>query len=441
MTIALSGGDVPRSLYQVTRKALYRRVVEETLAYVLREMAQPRGGYSGDSGCRQRGRGGGLLPVVEGRNRTPVCRRNRRGYSAGTTMSHRRGTSKGRTFFTSAPEMTDLAAYSSGSEVDELQRRGRPSAGNACWRCGRSVIRPARDDKIVVAWNGLMISAMARAHAVLGNRSYLDSAAKPRRALILSELRSDSTGALMHSFKGREVERERISRTTTPVSSTVSSTCTRLPTNRVGYGRQLELAAQMVERFWDPGGSSFLLHRSRRHGDLIVRSKNPFDNATPSGNSMAALAMMRLGALTGDESLWEKGVRTVGSFSGLLERSPTSCPQMGCAFDFSLQKPLEIAVAGESSLENNLLLRRGSRALSFRTKLCAVGRPAYGRGCSCHEETERLVPLLAGKCSRQFCRPLTSARRWSVRRRLIRPRDLASAACEELFLGDAGSGR
>ena len=130
--------------------------------------------------------------------------------------------------------------------------------------------------------------------------------------------------------------------------------------------------------------------------DLIVRSRNPFDNATPSGNSIAPLAMMRLGALTGDESLWDIGVRTVGSFAGLLERSPTSFAQMGCALDFSLQTPLEIAVVGEGE---------GPRSLAaavheyFLPNKVVCGWPSRAGDEADPEEAERLVPLLAGKCA------------------------------------------
>ena len=375
--------------YQVTGKGLYRRVVEETLDYVLREMAQPRGGYSATQDADSEGEEGSFflwsrdeielhLPPEQARL---FCR------YYGVTPE---GNFEGRNILHVSSGMRDLAAFLQVG-VDELQRavaHGR----KRLLAVREKRIRPARDDKIVVAWNGLMISAMARAHAVLGNRSYLDSGVAAA-TLILSELRSES-GALMHSFQDGKLSGSGYQ---DDYACFINGLVDLYEASyEPGWLRAaLELTAQMVERFWDPEESSFY-YTETGASDLIVRSKNPFDNATPSGNSMAALAMMRLGALTGDESLWEKGVRTVDSFSGLLERSPTSCAHMGCGFDFSLQKPLEIAVIGNRAEPNLLSAEVHGRFLPNKV---VCGWPPRTGGDSCHEETERLVPLLAGKCA------------------------------------------
>ena len=194
----------------------------------------------------------------------------------------------------------------------------------------------------------------------------------------------------------------------------------------------LELTARMVERFWDPEESSFY-YTEAGAGDLIVRSKNPFDNATPSGNSMAALAMMRLGVLTGDESLWEKGVRTVDSFSGLLERSPTSCPQMGCALDFSLQKPLEIAVVG-SRAETSLLSAEVHGRFLPNKVVC--GWPPRTGGDSCHGGN-RAAGAAAGRKVRRQSAGRVRLRGDGLFAADCRLRRSCTAACGSCY-GDAG---
>ncbi len=375
--------------YQVTRKGLYRRVAEETLDYVLREMAQPRGGYSATQDADSEGEEGLFFlwtsDEVEGHLPAEQARLFCRYYDVTTE-----GNFEGKNILHVSSEMADLGALL-GVEVDELQRA--VALGRERLLAVREKrIRPDRDDKIVVAWNGLMISAMARAYAVLGHRRYIDSG-DAAATFILSELRSN-TGALMHSFKdgksgGSGFQDDYACFINGLVDLYEAS-------YETGWLRAaVELTGQMVERFWDPEGASFFFTEAGAT-DLIVRSRNPFDNATPSGNSMAALAMMRLGALTGDESLWDKGVRTVGSFAGLLERSPTSFAQMGCALDFSLQTPLEIAVVGEGA---------GPQSLAavvyeyFLPNKVMCGWPSRAGGDSTPEEAERLVPLLAGKCA------------------------------------------
>ena len=375
--------------YQVTRKGLYRRIVEETLDYVLREMAQPRGGYSATQDADSEGEEGLFflwtseeverhLPAEQARL---FCR-----YYGVTTE----GNFEGKNILHISSEMADLGALL-GVEVDELQRA--VALGRERLLAVREKrILPARDDKIVVAWDGLMISAMARAHAVLGHRRYIDSGIAAA-TFILSELRSN-TGTLMHSFKdGKSSGSGFQDDYACFINGLVDLyEATYEP---AWLGAAVELTGQMVERFWDPEGSSFFFTEEGAT-DLIVRSRNPFDNSTPSGNSMAALAMMRLGALTGDESLWDKGVRTVGSFAGLLERSPTSFAQMGCALDFSLQTPLEIAVVGEGAGPQPLAAAVHEYFLPNKV---VCGWPSRAGGDSTPEEAERLVPLLAGKCA------------------------------------------
>ena len=375
--------------YQVTRKGLYRRVVEETLDYALREMAQPGGGYSAAQDADSEGEEGLFFLWTKDEVERQLSAEPARLFCRYYDVTPE-GNFEGKNILHVSSEMADLAEFL-GVEVDELQRAvalGRERLLGV----REKRVRPARDDKVVVSWNGLMISAMARAYSVLGHRRHLDSG-EAAAALILSELRSDN-GRLMHSFKDGKSSGGGFQ---DDYACFINGLIDLYEASYVsGWLREaVELAEEMVERFWDPEGSSFFFTEAGET-DLIVRSRNPFDNATPSGNSMAALAMMRLGALTGRESLWEKGVGTVASFAGLLERSPTSFAQMGCAFDFSMQKPLEIAVVGEG-----MGCRPRSAAVHehFLPNKVVCGWPSPTGRDAPSGEVEGLVPLLAGKCS------------------------------------------
>ncbi len=375
--------------YQVTRKGLYRRVVEETLDYVLREMAQPGGGYSAAQDADSEGEEGLFFLWTKDEVERQLSAEPARLFCRYYDVTPE-GNFEGKNILHVSSEMADLAEFL-GVEADELQRAvalGRERLLGV----REKRVRPARDDKVVVSWNGLMISAMARAYSVLGHRRHLDSG-EAAAALILSELRSDN-GRLMHSFKDGKSSGGGFQ---DDYACFINGLIDLYEASYVsGWLREaVELAEEMVERFWDPEGSSFFFTEAG-DTDLIVRSRNPFDNATPSGNSMAALAMMRLGALTGSESLWEKGVGTVASFAGLLERSPTSFAQMGCAFDFSMQKPLEIAVVGEGM---GCRLRSAAVHEHFLPNKVVCGWPSRTGRDAPSGEVEGLVPLLAGKCS------------------------------------------
>jgi uncharacterized protein YyaL (SSP411 family) len=123
----------------------------------------------------------------------------------------------------------------------------------------------------------------------------------------------------------------------------------------------LELAEQMIALFWDTQDGGFF-YTGNDHETLIARTKDPHDNATPSGNSMAVSAFLRLAKLTGRTDLFEKAERTLKLFRGLMSRSPTAAGQMLVGLDFYLGPVQEIAVvAGGQCDEVVRLLRRPFR--------------------------------------------------------------------------------
>ena len=140
----------------------------------------------------------------------------------------------------------------------------------------------------------------------------------------------------------------------------------------------LELARVMIEQFWDEKEGGFY-YTGKDHETLIVRNKDPHDNATPSGNSMAVSALLRLGKLTGQADLLDKAERTLRLFRNLMARSPTAAGQMLNALDFYLGPVQEIVVVGDKAdpevIEVLRLLRQ-----SFRPRTRAPRRlsPRFG---------------------------------------------------------------
>ena len=163
-------------------------------------------------------------------------------------------------------------------------------------------------------------------------------------------------------------------------------------------------AAEMIARFWDEEHGGFF-YAGAEATDLIVRTKNPFDNATPSGNSLGALALLRLGAMKGDQSLWQRGEQTLVLFEQLLRRAPAAGAQMLCALDFYLARPTEVALVGDQD---------ECRTFAAALHRCFVPNKvvlAAGVGAG---EAEAALPLLEGKLavgSRAYvCRDATCSR-------------------------------
>ena len=143
---------------------------------------------------------------------------------------------------------------------------------------------------------------------------------------------------------------------------------------------------------------------------MIVRTKNPFDNATPSGNSMGVLALLRLGAMKGDQALWQQGEQTLVLFEQLLRRAPSAGAQMLCALDFYLARPVEIALVGDQA---------ECRAFAAALHECFVPNKVVLAASVGADEAAAALPLLEGKlsvsgrayvCRDETCsQPLTTA--------------------------------
>ena len=107
------------------------------------------------------------------------------------------------------------------------------------------------------------------------------------------------------------------------------------------------LTETMLEEFWDPEEGGFFF-TGKSSEALIVRSKNPYDNATPSGNSMAVMSLMRLGTILDRPELWNKAEQTLKLFEPMLREIPSGFGQMLCGLDFFYRRPVEVALVGRT---------------------------------------------------------------------------------------------
>jgi uncharacterized protein YyaL (SSP411 family) len=205
-------------------------------------------------------------------------------------------------------------------------------------------VPPLKDTKVLVSWNGMMIAALAEGGRIKKDDRYLNAA---RRAgeFILEQMRRDD-GKLLHTFKDG---RARLDAYLDDYANLVDG-LTRLY-EATGEPRwiqsSLDLARVMIDEFADleHGGFFFTGHS---HEALVARPKDFYDNATPSGNGMAATALLRLGALTGREDLARAGRSALESVQLVLEREPAAGGQSLIALDFLLGPTREFAVLSGS---------------------------------------------------------------------------------------------
>ena len=325
--------------YQITRKPLYRRVVEETLDYVLREMTDTAGGFYSAQDADSEGEEGKFFvwrpeEIAEVLGDEDGALVN--SYYGVTTV----GNFEGRSILNVAPEAAEEMerAGVSAERLDSLLGRARARLMETR---GRRVA-PERDDKVLTSWNGLMIAAFAEAGAVLERDDYTRVA--DRAASFLSDsLRRD--GRLLRTHK------DGVSRLLGYLEDYAFLIDGLLVLHEATFDERwledaVELGYSMVDLFWDAAAGQFY-DTGADHEELVVRPRDLTDNAIPAGSSMAAGVLLKLSVVSGDADLERRAVEALRSARAVMERFPTGAGHWLCALDFYLSTPKEIAVVGD----------------------------------------------------------------------------------------------
>ncbi len=316
--------------WQLTGEARYAQVVEETAGYVLRDLRSPGGGLwsaedadsEGEEGRFYVWRPEEMAAALDGEGLTAEAMAwygvTAAGNFEGANILHR--PVRGNLL---RPERVERAR----ALLFEARRR-RP--------------RPGLDDKVVTEWNAMAVAALAEAGAAMGRPEWL-SAAEGVAGFLLANLRVD--GRWRRSWLGGP---SRVPAYAVDHAWLVDA-FTRLAeaTGRARWIDEARAAAgAMVELFADPseGGLFTTGHDAER---LIVRQKDSYDGATPSANGVAALALLRLAALTGDQGLQAAGEGIVGWLAGALRDQPVAFTYTLGALDLLVSGPTEVAVVGD----------------------------------------------------------------------------------------------
>jgi uncharacterized protein YyaL (SSP411 family) len=373
--------------WQITSKPRYREVIEETLDWALREMTGPEGAFCSSLDADSEGEEGKFY-VWSSSEVESVLGTDAELFSSVYDVSAP-GNWEGKNILHRA-KTDEQEARLLGMSVAALQTQLQ-SARRRLWEARARRVRPGRDDKYLAAWNSLMIAALARAGQVLDGK-YVAPAA---RALdfVLTAMR-DSRGRLYRTAGPGIPARlngylEDYAFTLNALIELYEAT---FELRWLAEARQL--ATLMLELFWDEAEGGFFVV-SKDHETLIVRGHDPHDNAVPSGNSVAALALLRLGRIL-DNSTWaQRGEQVLERFAGQMAAMPLAFGQMLAAVDFALGPVREYVVVGSPrspGLQEVLRLVRGR----YEPNRIMVCHEAAAPGSAVNE----LTPLLAGKAGR-----------------------------------------
>jgi hypothetical protein len=375
--------------YQITGDAFYRRIVEETLDYVRREMTAPFGGFYSAQDADSEGGEGRFFVWTEEEIKTILGSDDAALFCRYYDVTPRGNWEHKNILNVTAPP--DAFARAVRMEPEAFLER-LEAMREKLFAEREKRVKPARDEKILVSWNGLMLAAFADAGAVLRRADYLQTAVNNAEFVLREMYRAPDAGEaarLMHT--GKEVSIEE------PIHPTQRAAAFRvapIPGFLEDYAayadgllrlyeatfdrRWLEAARALgdaiLERFADPNGGFFSTAIDAEA--LIERPKDIMDNAVPSGNSVALEALLRLAILTGEERYRGPAAYALQQLGEMAAQHPQAFGRLLCALDLLVGPSQELAIIGAREDPGTQALLAVARDNYYPNLLLALSDPS-----------------------------------------------------------------
>ena len=228
-------------------------------------------------------------------------------------------------------------------------------------------IAPGRDDKVLVSWNALMISSLARGYQVFGEKRFLEGAEKAAQHILTRMMKGSR---LYHTFRGGKASVDGyLDDYANLINALIDLYEADFNPERIAVSE--ELAGHMKDLFWD-GESGGFFFTSEKHDNLLVRTKPYFDGSVPSGNAMAAKACLRLGRVTGKKEYRELAEKTLHAFSTPINQYPSACHNLVAVADAHLSPSTEIVIVGKKGAGDTEAMLQAVRSTYNPNRIVAL---------------------------------------------------------------------
>jgi uncharacterized protein len=398
--------------YQVTKRASYRQVTVEVLDYILREMTDQAGGFYSATDADSEGVEGKFFvwtpaEIQEVSQNAEDTRRFCACYDITEqgNWEHRNIPNRLRPIEAVLKELNLTL-----DELNETIHRVRP----LLYRARQKRIPPGLDDKIITAWNGMMISTMAEAGRVLGVPRYIDGAMKA--ADFLLGVHQTSEGTLLRTSRQGRAHLDGVLEDYAYLAEGLIDLY-----EASGQERYLAAAHQfgdrMVDSFQDKDQGGFYT-TAKTHETLIFRAREGADGATPSGNAVAVSALARLSFHHDRADLREAAIGGIRAYGRQIARYPRAFAKTLIAVDLLADGPIELALIGSPNDPGFEALQLAVREVFLPHRVVATGNGI---------RTQSTHPLLAGKGLVEGKATLYICKNFSCQRPLTNPGDVTEA--------------
>ena len=261
--------------------------------------------------------------------------------------------------------------------------------------------RPHLDDKTLTAWNGLMISALARATQVLDEPRYL-AAARKATVFIESRLSDKNSGKLLRRHRAGE----------TAIDGFVDDYAYFIQGLIDLYEASfdvkwlmwaIELQAKQDALFWDKDGGAYF-STAGNDPSILLRMKEDYDGAEPSPNSVAALNLLRLSQMTDNKTFRDRAETIFSVMGSRMKSAPSAMPQMLVAFEFQLDKPRQIIIAGRAEAPDTRAMLREVHSRFMPNKIVLLADGGIGQQTLASQlDFIQSVKMIDGKATAYIC--------------------------------------
>ena len=359
--------------YLLTGRLLYRRITEETLDYVLREMTDPLGGFYSAQDADSEGEEGKFFVWTPEEVQAVLGEEegNLIGGYFGLTDA---GNFEGKTILNIPQEATSFAEEQglAAEQLESMVERAKKSLREV----REQRIHPLLDDKVLASWNGLMLRSFAEAAVALGRDDYLHAAIK-NASFLLDTMRPE--GRLLRTYRDGQAKLlgylEDYAFVADGLLALYESTF-----EPRWLDEASALADSMVDLFWDESAGAFY-DTGSDHESLVIRPRDVFDNAQPCGGSVASELLLRLAVITGNQDHAVVAATPMRALHDLMVRAPAGTGHWLAALDFYISTPKEVVVIGpkEDPATQSLLDTIFGRFLPNKVVVGATASDAVSR--------------------------------------------------------------
>lgn len=348
--------------YQVTGKEEYAQTAQEILTYVLRDMTAPEGGFYSAEDADSEGEEGKFYLWTEEEIRQILSKEAADTiikvyniYREGNFEEEASRKKTGKNIFHLKKSLDEISSdlKTTLEGIQEILENARQKL----FLAREKRVHPHKDDKILTDWNGLMIAALAKAAQVFGKTEYLDAAVRSAD-FILKKMR-DPEGRLYHRYRDGEAAIQGF------LDDYAFFIYGLVELYEASFGVKylqdaINLTEGMIEHFWDEenGGFYFTADDSE---NVLVRKKEIYDGAYPSGNSIAVLTLLRLGRMTAKPEYEGKADKIIRTFSRTVSRNPMGYTQLMSALDFAIGPSYEVVIAGNTQADDTKAMLKALR--------------------------------------------------------------------------------